>query len=134
MGSVCNENQKDKLQALQNKAARTIAKVKFIDADHPRLLRDLSWPDVRNLLELETRIFMYKCQNKLMADSIINLFRTVDSVHLYQARVAESGNLYIPKSLHSSAQKSISNKGAKIWTKSRVKFEMPEQSMASKKN
>ena len=58
---------------------------------------------------------MYKCQNKLMPDSITNLFRTVDSVHSYQTRAAESGNLYIPKSLHSSAQKYISNKGAKIW-------------------
>ena len=36
-------------------------------------------------------------------------------MHSYQARAAESGNLYIPKSLHSSAQKSISNKDAKIW-------------------
>ena len=50
-----------------------------------------------------------------MPDSITNLFRTVDSVHSYQTRAAESGNLCIPKSLHSSAQKSISNKGAKIW-------------------
>ena len=58
---------------------------------------------------------MYKCQNKLLPDFITNLFRTVDSVYSYQTRVAESGNLYIPKSLHSSTQKSISNKGAKIW-------------------
>ena len=33
----CNESQKDKLQALQNKAARTITNVKFNDADHSRL-------------------------------------------------------------------------------------------------
>ena len=59
----CNETQKDKLQALQNKAARTITKVKFTDADHPRLLRDLGWLDVRNFLELDMGIFMYKCQN-----------------------------------------------------------------------
>ena len=111
----CNETQKDKLQALQNKAARTIAKVKFHDADHTRLLQDLGWLNVRSLLELDMGIFMYKCQNKLMPDSITNLFRTVDSVHSYQTRAAKSGNLYIPKSLHSSAQKSISNNGAKAW-------------------
>ena len=39
----CNETQKDKLQALQNKAARTIAKVKFNDADHSMLPQDLGW-------------------------------------------------------------------------------------------
>ena len=77
----CNKTRKDKLQALQNKAARTIAKVQFTDADHPRLLQDLGWLDVGNLLELDIGIFMYKCQNKLMPDPITNLFRTVDSVH-----------------------------------------------------
>ena len=111
----CNETQKDKLQALQNKAARTIAKVKFNYADHSRLLQDPGWLNIRNLLELDMGIFMYKCQNKLMPGSITNLFRTVYSMHSCQTRAAESGNLYIPKSLHSSTQKSISNKCAKIW-------------------
>ena len=50
-----------------------------------------------------------------MPDSFTNLFRTVDSVHYYQTRAAESRNLYIPKSLQSNAQKSILNKGAKLW-------------------
>ena len=50
-----------------------------------------------------------------MSDSITNLFRAVDSVHSYQTQAAESGNLYFPKSLHNSAQKSISKKDAKIW-------------------
>ena len=90
----CNETQKDKLQALQNKAARAIAEVKFNNVEHPRLLRDLGWLDGRNLLELDMGIFMYKCQNELMPDSITNLCRTVDSVHSYQTRTAESGNLY----------------------------------------
>ena len=58
---------------------------------------------------------MYWCQNKLMPDPITNRFRTVDSVHSYQTRAAESGNLFFPKSQHSSAQKSISNKSAEIW-------------------
>ena len=131
----CNETQKDKLQALQNKAARTIAKVKFHDADYTRLLQDLGWLNVRSLLELDMGIFMYKCQNKLMPDSITNLFRTVDSVHSYQTRGAKSGNLYIPKSLHSSAQKCLSQTMVlKYGMKSLVRFEIPEQSIASKKN
>ena len=68
-------------------------------------------------------------------DSVTNLFRTVDSVHSYQTRAAESGSLYVPKSLHNSAQKSISNKGAKIYgMKSYVRFEILEQYIASKKN
>ena len=80
-----------------------------------KTIQDLGWLDISNLLELDMGIFMYKCQNKLMPNPITNLFRTVDSVHSYQALAAESENLHIPKSLHSSAQKSISNKGAKLW-------------------
>ena len=99
------------MQALQNKAARTIAKVKFTDADHPRLLRDLGWLDVRNLLELDMGV--------LCTSAKINLCQNLLQIFLGQLIVciltAESGNLYIPKLLHSSAQMSISNKGAKIW-------------------
>ena len=128
----CNETQKDKLQTLQIKAARIIAKVKFTDGDHPRLLRDLGWLDVRNLLELDMGIFMYKCQNKLMPNPITNLFRTVDSVHSYETRAAESGNLYIR---YMAVHKSLSQtKVLKYGMKSHVRFEIPERSIASKKS
>ena len=36
----CNEGLKDKLQNLQNIAARTIAKLKYDEADHQKLLSD----------------------------------------------------------------------------------------------
>ena len=42
----CNETLKDKLQALQNKAARSIAKVKYEDADHRKLLGQFGWLSV----------------------------------------------------------------------------------------
>ena len=48
----CNETLKDKLQALQNKAARSIAKVKYEDADHHKLLGQFGWLSVRNLIKL----------------------------------------------------------------------------------
>ena len=101
-----------------NKAARTIAKVKFNDAEHSRLLQDLGWLNVRNFLKFDMGIFMYKCQNKVMPDSITNLLRTVDSVHSYQRRPAESGNLCIPKSLHSSAENLSQTKVLKYGMKS----------------
>ena len=65
----CNETQKDKLQALQNKADRTIAKVKFNDADHTRLLQDLDWLNIRNLFELNMGI--------LCTSAKINLCQTL---------------------------------------------------------
>ena len=101
------------MQALQNKAARTIAKVKFNDAGHPRLLRDLGWLDVRNLLELDMEIFMYKCQNKLVPDSITNPLAQCILIK----NELQNQELYI--------------KGAKIWNE--IPYEIPEQSIASKR-
>ena len=103
----CNETQKDKLQALQNKAARAIAKVKFNVADHTRLLQDLGWLNVRNLLKLDMGIFMYKCQNKLMSDSITNLFRTVDSVHSCKHKL-QNQEIYIFQNHYIVVDKSLS--------------------------
>ena len=42
----CNETLKDKLQILQNKAARSIAKVKYDDADRCKLLVQFVWLSV----------------------------------------------------------------------------------------
>ena len=56
----CNETLKDRLQLLQNKAARVIAKVKYKDADHLKLICQLGWLTIRNLIKLDLGIFMYK--------------------------------------------------------------------------
>ena len=49
----CGETLKDKLQALQNRAARSIAKVKYEDSDHLQLLFKFGWLSVRNLISYE---------------------------------------------------------------------------------
>ena len=43
-----NETLRDKLQTLQYKAARTIAKIIYDDANHMKLLCDFGWISVRN--------------------------------------------------------------------------------------
>ena len=77
----CNETLKDKLQALQNKACRSIAKVKYEGADHHKRLEQFGWLSLQNLIKLFTRIFMYKCQNGFMPDAITRLYTTVDNIH-----------------------------------------------------
>ena len=49
----CNETLKDRQQVFQSKAARTIAQVKYENADHPRLICQLGWLTVRNLIRLD---------------------------------------------------------------------------------
>ena len=130
----CNETQKDKLQALQNKAARTIAKVKFHDADHTRLLQDLGWLNVRSFLELNMGIFIYKCQNKLMPDSITNLSGQLIECILIKHEL-KNQEIYIFQNHCIVVHRSLSQtKVLKYGMKSPVRFEIPEQSIASKKN
>ena len=46
----CCETLKDKLQILQNRAARTIARLKYEVANHEKLLTDFGWHDAKNLI------------------------------------------------------------------------------------
>ena len=78
---------------------------------------------------------MYKCQNKLMPDYITNLFRTVDSVHSYQKPELQNQEIYILQNRCIVVHKSLSQtKVLKYGMKSLVRFEIPEQFIASKKN
>ena len=97
----CDETLKDKLQALQNKAARSIAKVKYEDADHHKVLGQFGWLSVRNLISLDMGIFMYKCHNGSMPYSLTGLYTTVDNIHSYHTRSVDMGNLHIPRLVHS---------------------------------
>ena len=53
----CGETLKDKSQALQNRAARSIAKVKYKDADHLQLLLKFGWLSVHSLISYEMGVF-----------------------------------------------------------------------------
>ena len=46
----CCEILKEKLQVLQNRAGKTIARLKYEDADHEKLLIAFGWLNVRNLI------------------------------------------------------------------------------------
>ena len=48
-----SENRKDRLRTLHNKAARTIAGVRYEEADHNILLANFGWLNVRNLIKLD---------------------------------------------------------------------------------
>ena len=60
MWGQCGEVLKDRLQTLQNKAARTIANVKYDDANHHEVMTGFGWLTVWNLIKLDMGIFVYK--------------------------------------------------------------------------
>ena len=104
----CNETLLNRLQTLQNKAARVIANVSYEAADHNSLLCDYGWLNVRNLILLDLGVFMYKTQKGLAPDVFYDLYHSVTEVHSYNTRSANKGNLQIPLT-------NLSYLGAKIW-------------------
>ena len=111
----CNETLKDRLQLLQNKAARVIAKVKYKDADHLKLICQLGWLTIRNLIKLDLGIFMYKSYNKLLPETAGEFHLPAEKVHPYGTRSAISGNIFLPRYDLNFTQKSIAFSGAKLW-------------------
>ena len=96
-GGQCNEGLKDELQNLQNRTARTIAKLKYDQADYQKLLSDFGWLSVRDLIIYDTGVFMYKIVHSLAPGHITDLFCKQEIVHRYHTRSAESANIFIPQ-------------------------------------
>ena len=65
---------KGKLQKLQNRAARSTAKLRYEDADHAKLLSGFGWLNVRNLIAYDLGVFMLKIMNNLAPEDIVNSF------------------------------------------------------------
>ena len=110
----CNETLLDRLQTLQNRAARVIANVSYEVADHSRLLCDYGWLNVRNLILLDLRVFMYQTQKGLAPDVFYDFYHSVTELHSYNTRSANKGNLQIPLTNLRAGDKAISVSGARI--------------------
>ena len=111
----CGGTLKDKLQALQNRAARSIAKVKYEDADHLQLLLKLGWLSVRNVISYKMGVFMYKSLNGLARDSMLEMFEKQADIHQYSTSSADVGGIFIPHRNLSKGHEAISYAGARLW-------------------
>ena len=56
----CNKTLLEKLQTLQNKAARTIASLRYEDANHCQIISQYGWLSVGHLIYYDLGFFMYK--------------------------------------------------------------------------
>ena len=111
----CCETLKDKLQVLQNRAARTIARLKYEDADHEKLLIDFGWHNVRNLIAYDLGVFMFKAMNNIAPEDITHMFSRQDEIYSHQTRLVGEGNLFVPQRNINKGQEGVSNAGAKLW-------------------
>ena len=91
----CNETLLDKLQVLQNKAARVIKGSKFENTNHPVLLKELRWLNVRQLIFIDTAILMYR----VAPEAISDMYQLANNVHNYNTRYASDSNFYLNRQI-----------------------------------
>ena len=58
----CNRTQLNKQQQFFNTATRAVANVRFENTDHAKLLQDLGWLDIEQLIAYNTAVMMLKCK------------------------------------------------------------------------
>ena len=103
----CNHTQLNKPQQLQNKAARSVAKVRFENTDHAKLLQDLGWLDIEQLITYDTAAMMYKVQKDLVPHETVELFEPFRFTHSYNTRSSDFEDFQLYKALSCIGQRSI---------------------------
>ena len=110
----CGETLKDKLQTLQNRAAQTTAKLRYDEANHFELLTEFGWLSIRNLISLDTAIFVDKEINNLHPEQADSPFQWLDC-YSYSTRSVSNNNIFIPRGKTSNFQKTMTFAGSRIW-------------------
>ena len=112
----CNQTQLNKLQQLQNRAARAVAKVRFENTNHAKLLKDLGWLDIEQFIAYDTAVMMYKVQKDLVPHETVESFEPFRFTHSYNTRSSDSEDFQLYKALSCSGQRSIAYaEGSKTW-------------------
>jgi len=111
---LANEGQKTRLQKMQNKIMRLIlkcgrrTKIKW-------MLDTLQWLSVRQRLDLNTMIFLYKIVHKNMPEYLTEKIIHIRDKHDYNTRVAAAGNFGLPKMTMAGSQNCLFYKGVRMF-------------------
>ena len=104
-----------KLQTLQNRVARIITNATYDNTDNAKLLRQLNWLNVPQLIDFETASLMYKIENGPVPAHLKQMFVKLEDLHSYDMRSANSGNFHLPKRRPNIGQTAFSFHGASLW-------------------
>ena len=110
----CGASLIDKLQTLQNRAARAVSKVKFDETDHEQVLKSLGWLNIRQLTDFDTASLMFKTSREKMPRQTQELFTKCETIHQYNTRSVNYGKLILPKMRNLKGQRSFAFSGARF--------------------
>ena len=104
----------DKLQKLQNQAAKIVTKSPH-DASALPLIGSLGLLTIRELIDFETSKMVYESLNALVPNYLRNLFQKVSEATNCQLRNSKTNLSRLPL-LRTSGQKSFAYRGTKVWS------------------
>ena len=110
---VCGLTEIQKLQKLQNRAARIITDSNY-DAPSKPLIETLGWMTIEKVIQRETLVMVFKSVNGFSPQYLSELFVTSSTNACYNLRHTTT-DLRLPKKLSSNGQKSFSFRGAALW-------------------
>ena len=93
----CGKSYIDKLQTLQNRAARIVTRVSYEDADHAILLRELEWFSISQMTEYDSLSLIYKIKNGHAPGHTRQIFGGCEDIHNHNTRSVSSDNFDIKK-------------------------------------
>ena len=110
----CGLTLKNKLQSLQNRAARIVTWTKYGCVEPYQLLKNLRWLNLQQLIDFDTAVMVHKSINNKAPPYLTSLFPKSNSVHNHHTRTANL-NLFPTNARLKFGQKCFSNYGTS-WT------------------
>ena len=92
------------------------------NTDNAKLLRQLNWLNVPQLIDFETVSLMYKIENGLVPAHLKQMFVKSEDMHSYDTRSANPGNFHLPKRRLNIGQTAFSFHGASLWNQLRCEI------------
>ena len=110
-----NKGLADKLQKLQNRAARILTFSNY-DVRSSVLLDELGWEKLEYARLKQLAVTMYKIHNNLSPSYLRRIFSNTSNVHSHNLRNSEL-NYYVPRPKTESAKRSLHYRGSVLWNK-----------------
>ena len=108
----CGKNLFDRLQKLQNRAARVLTFSRY-DADANRLFRQLNWKDLSTQFQIQKALMVYKSLNDLVPGYLSSKFvKRYETCYSLRASV---NKLIVPFPRTNFMKNSFSYRGAILW-------------------
>ena len=109
----CSSTDKNRLQKLQNRAARIITCSRF-DASAVPIIKSLGWQTIEEMIGSESKIMEFKALNGLAPQYLSELFSR-NSQGSHHSLPNTSTDLKLPLMKTGNGQKVFSYRGAKYW-------------------